>query len=393
MSERPTVAIVSNSLTPYRLHLHRRIVREMPEIRLASVFTHGESNSPWRGAAPPDIAPVEFGPDEPSAQQSRPRFAFHEWRKGGRIIAWLREHGVRAVVVLGYNDPGRIRLIRWCRRNGIPCFLFGDSNIRGDRATGLKRAIKSASVPRILSWCTGVLCCGSLGREYFQRYGVPGDRIFEFPYEPDYDRIRHVAAETIDEARRRFALDPERRRIVYSGRLAAEKRVDLLLSAFAALAAERPNWDLILIGGGPLARTLPTQVPQALANRVQWAGFIDNQDLVSAVYRCCDVLALPSDYEPWAVVVSEALAAGLAVVASDMVGAAPELVHHGVNGYVFPHGDVAGLAVCLREVTAPGRTEELRRAAPSVLEDWRRRSDPVAGLRRALQFAHVIGSP
>src|SRR5438876_5918957 len=104
MSARPVVAIISNSLTPYRLHLHRRIVREMPEISLASLFTHAESNAPWAAQPPPEINPVQFGPGEPSGGQSSLRNALHEWRKGGRIVQWLREHHAQAVVVLGYND-------------------------------------------------------------------------------------------------------------------------------------------------------------------------------------------------------------------------------------------------------------------------------------------------
>ena len=41
----------------------------------------------------------------------------------------MREHDVRAAVVLGYNDAGRMRILRWCHRHRVPCFVFGDSNI------------------------------------------------------------------------------------------------------------------------------------------------------------------------------------------------------------------------------------------------------------------------
>src|SRR5437763_13362659 len=125
MSARPAIAIIQNSLTPYRLHYHTRIVREMPEVSLWSIFTHGESNSPWGQAAPAEIGPVEFGPGEPSVRQADPGRAWHEWRKGGRICRWLRAAGVRAVVLGGYDDPGRVRILNWCHRRGIPLFLWG----------------------------------------------------------------------------------------------------------------------------------------------------------------------------------------------------------------------------------------------------------------------------
>ena len=58
---RPGVAIIANSHTPYRLHLHLRIAREVPEIRLWSVFTHEVSNAPWQFEAPAEIGPATNG--------------------------------------------------------------------------------------------------------------------------------------------------------------------------------------------------------------------------------------------------------------------------------------------------------------------------------------------
>jgi hypothetical protein len=183
---RPAIAIVSNSHTPYRLHVHQRIVREIPQVRLWSLYTHETSNAPWRSSDAADI--VQFGKGESVAQQANPKFALREWRRAGRIIAWMIEHDIRFVVMMGYNDLGRIRMIRWCRRKGIPCWLFGDSNIRCDRGGWLKLLV----VRRIVSWCDGILCCGSLGREYFLKYGANPDRIFYFPYEPDCSLIENL---------------------------------------------------------------------------------------------------------------------------------------------------------------------------------------------------------
>lgn len=390
MPQAPLVAVVSNSLTPYRLHLHDRIVREMTEIRLASLFTHSESNSAWAQWIPERINPVSFGPDEPSANQGRLRFAGREWRKGGRMIRWLREHDARAVVVLGYNDPGRIRLLRWSRRNGLPCFLFGDSNIRGDNATGLKRRFKSAVVSRVVRWSTGILYCGSLGRQYFARYGAKPGHSFPFPYEPDYDKIQSLSQSQVAAAAEKYQFTSQRKRVLYCGRLAPEKRVDLLLASFSAMADARPDWDLVIVGTGPLEQILKSSVPPSLTHRIQWLGFFDDQDAVSAIYRNCDLLVLPSDFEPWAVVINEALAAGLAVIASDNVGAAADLVRPGVNGLIFPHGDGDALSESLMRATAPETIVSMKNSAAGVLADWRRDADPIDGLRRALRSAGII---
>lgn len=383
-SARIPLAIIANSHTPYRLHLHRRIVAEMPEVQLWSLYTHETSNVDWKFRVPAEINPVLFGKGESCMDQDKVKYAIKEWRRGGRIIRWLKQHDIKLVLVMGYNDAGRLRIIRWCRRHGVPCLLFGDSNIYGDAMGGIKAMAKWFFVRRIVRSCPAVLSCGILGHAYFAKYGARADRTFFFPYEPDYDLLQNLPAEKVKETRCRLGLAEGRRRMVYSGRLADVKRVDLLIDAFAAIAAQRPEWDLVLIGGGPLRQSLEARVPPELQSRVKWAGFVDDQATVSAIYRASDLLVLPSDYEPWALVINEAAAAGLAIVSSAVVGAAAELVREDVNGRLFPPGDLAKLIECLLDVTNEQRIEVMKAASPAVLADWRWRGDPIHGLRLAM---------
>jgi glycosyltransferase involved in cell wall biosynthesis len=387
---KPSVAIICNSHTPYRLHLHRRIAREIPEIKLWSVYTHEESNAPWAFAVPAEIGPVSFGHGESSADQPKAKYALREWRKGARIIRWMKEQNVRLAVVFGYNDAARMRIIRWCKRNGVPVFIFGDSNIRGDHARGFRALAKRQVVGRVIRACTGVMPCGTLGQAYFEKYGARREQVYFFPYEPDYELVAQIDAAAIAEAQGRFGLNPARRRIVFSGRLVPVKRVDLLIDALIANAGDRPDWDLLIVGDGPERAALQGRVPDGLKARVTWAGFIDDAKMVATLYRASDVLVLPSDFEPWAVVINEAAAAGLAIVASDVVGAAAELVRDGVNGHLFPAGDAMALRAALLDVTRADRIDVMKRASAEVLADWRRRGDPVAGLRRALVDTGVL---
>jgi len=391
---RPAIAIVSNSHAPYRLHLHKRIAREIPEVRLWSLYTHETSNSPWQfnEVVVEDIGIVQFGRGESIEQQDNLRFAVREWRRAGLIIEWMTKHEVRFVLMMGYNDSGRIRIIRWCHRKGIPCWLFGDSNILGDNRGGLKGWLKPLVVRRIVAWCDGILCCGSLGLQYFLKYGADPSRCFYFPYEPDYALIENLDSSIISQTRRRFNLSENRRRIVFCGRLIEAKRPDLIIDAFAVLATRRPDWDLLVIGDGPLRASLQARLPPGLWPRVTWTGFLDDQLTVGALYRSCDILVLPSDYEPWAVVVNEATAAGLAIVSSNVVGASAELVRDGINGRLFQPGSLASLTQCLLDVTDGARINAIKSASSAALADWRQRGDPVNGLRQALAMCGLIGS-
>lgn len=375
---RHAVAIVANEQTPYRLHLHRRIIAEFPEIELWSLFTHELASSPWNPDDCPEIRPVLFGKGDSVASQGALSTFPHEWRKGSKIIRWLIDHNIRLVILYGYNDAARLRIIFWCHRHAIPCYLFGDSNIRGDHATGIRLAIKKGYLGWILRRVTGVLHCGRLGREYFLRYGADPNRLFPFPYEPDYSLFANPDPAIKASLAKRFGLAPSRKRFLFVGRLIPSKRPDLLLHSFLEVAHGCPEWDLVIAGDGPLRPTLETMACQ-LSGRVVFTGFFSDPVDVAALYANCQVFVLPSSYEPWGIVLSEAAAAGLTLIASDSVGAAADIVCEGENGWIFESD--RSLSRLLELVTSC--------CVPSgafVFENWRRSSDPISLLARILNY-------
>ena len=390
-TRRVPVAVVCHTLPPYRLHAHQRYATEIPEIRLLTVNTHHDTTRNWQVSIPDSIGLVDLSEGDTMQEKSGWRGWLREWRRGGDAIRCFEREQVAAVVVNGYNDPGRIRIIRWCRRHGVPCFLWGDGNIASDRQKrGWRQRVKNWFIPWVVRHCTGCFGCGRLGRGYWEAYGARPDQIFIAPYEPDYDLIQHIQPEEVAAIRRKYGLSTERRYFVYSGRLTAVKRVDLLLQAFQSIAAQRENWDLVIVGDGELRTSLGAQVSGALADRVVWTGFLGDQADVSKIYRACDVLVLPSEFEPWALVVNEAAAAGMAIVATDVVGAAAELVVADRNGQIVPAGDAAALEQALLAVSAGDAIDTLKQASQEVLAEWRERGDPVAGLRAALVYAGVL---
>jgi glycosyltransferase involved in cell wall biosynthesis len=171
------------------------------------------------------------------------------------------------------------------------------------------------------------------------------------------------------------------------------KRPDLVVAAFAAIAEQRPNWDLVMIGDGPLRSSVEASVPDHLRGRIRWTGFLDKGADIAGMYAQCDLMVLPSDHEPWGVVVVEAAAAGLAIVTSDMVGAAPELVKPGRNGAIFPAGDLKALVQSLMAVTAQEQIDNAKLKSLAVLHEWLAECHPVAAFRTARQQSGIIASP
>lgn len=388
---RPLVVSVCDSLPPYRVRVHHRIISETPAIRFHTLCTHDpRAGGSWEPVAQSVVPHDSFGDGESPLSRGKLSTHFREWRKGGRIIRWLREHRPSAVIVNGYNDPGRLRILLWCRMHGVPVFCWGDSNIRNDLATGVKALAKRLLVGGVVRLCFGVFPFGSLGADYFRKYGARPSRIFLMPMEPDYERIESISPEEIEAVRARYRLAANRKRALYCGRLAPEKRVDLAIGAFTAIAADRPAWDLLVAGEGPLHDSLALLVPAHLAHRVIWTGGIRDSQQLFAIYAACDVLILPSDHEPWALVINEAAASGLAIICTDVVGASPELVHEGVNGALAPRGDADALAACLRRVTDPAQLDKMKLASRDVLRAWRETGDPVAGFHRAMHACGVL---
>ena len=385
------VAIVANSFTPYRIYVHQRIVKEVPEVELWTLMTHGNSYNRWQGLEPPDdIRPLMFGNGEPTIEQTKLKFALREWRRFGGIIRWLDAHQIEAVICQGFGDVGRLRLLRWCYRRSIPCFLTADCNINGDVRRGPKRVLKHLVVGQAIRWSSGVMPCGKYGQMLFERYGAKPDKAFMFPLISDLELFANPPNETMRQVRNQHGFDAQRRRILYCGRMMQVKRPDLTIAAFTALARQRPEWDLVMVGEGPLREFMASSVPPHLAHRVKWLGLIQDTAELASVFAQCDVLVLPSDKEPWGMVVIEAAAARLALVMTNIVGASPELVSDGENGFVFPPGNLAAFIGGLREVTHPDRIDQMKENSRRVLARWMAESDPVDGFRAAMASCGLI---
>ncbi|QOJ00143.1 MAG: glycosyltransferase family 4 protein [Phycisphaeraceae bacterium] len=388
---RGSLAAVVPFLAPFRVHFLRRIAREVPELALSTLVTQNPGEGPWAYESMPDIGLRHFGRETPW-QHSAPLWRAWpaDWRAGGRVIDHLASIHARAVFIVGYAYPSHARIIRWCQRRGVPALLWGDSNILGDRTAGLRGAAKRAVLPALLRRCAAVLPCGTRGREFFSRYGVPDDRMFLSPAEPDYTLIDRPDPTLVRSVGDRHGLAPGRRRFMCCARLVDLKRFDAAIDAFARIADQRPAWDLLIVGDGPMRDRWGARVPDRLRDRVVWTGFVGDEAEVAALYHHADVLVHPGDYEAWGLVIVEAAAAGLALVCSRVVGAAADLLEDRANGVWVEPGDAASVAAAMLAVSADAAIDRMRAASRDRSARWRRDADPIRGLRDAMAASGVL---
>lgn len=151
------------------------------------------------------------------------------------------------------------------------------------------------------------------------------------------------------------------------GRLGPEKGYDLLIAAFARIAARHPAWHLRLVGGGPLEDDLRRQVRAlGLEARVHFTGRVAN---VYPLLGESDLFALPSRIEGFPNALGEAMAAGLPVVAFDCPSGPRALIRHGIDGLLVPPQDVEALAGALdRLIEHPDERAALAARAPEVTD-------------------------
>ncbi len=162
--------------------------------------------------------------------------------------------------------------------------------------------------------------------------------------------------------RRLAAGSPVPRAFLFVGRFVEDKGIATLVKAYEMYRERAFNpWPLICCGAGPL-RSLLENKPG-----IQIEGFLQ-PDQLRARFGDAGCLVLPSDFEPWAVVVHEAASAGLLILASENVGAAVHLVQDNYNGYIFGGKDASGLAALLERVGAmtEERLESMSQASISL---------------------------
>lgn len=287
------------------------------------------------------------------------------------IIRELRRERFDAVWIHGYMHATNWMAFSAAWANWTPILLRGESHLLNPRPPHV-RAVKEILLPLLLRRVAGCLCIGSLNRDYWRHYRVPEDRLFLTPYAVNNDYFQRKAESLFpqrQQVRQGWGIPDGRPVILYAGKLVPWKQPQLLLEAYRRVRQELPC-ALLYIGDGPLRTAIEERIRTARIPDVYITGFL-NQTEISRGYIAGDLLVLPSDYEPWGLVVNEAMNFKLPIVVSDRVGCGPDLVRSGENGYVFPNGSTECLEKILRKLARnPGCLRALGRRSFEMIQGW-----------------------
>jgi glycosyltransferase involved in cell wall biosynthesis len=299
------------------------------------------------------------------------------------------EPGFDVLWVHGYSTVNAMQGILMAKALGIPVLVRAESRLMRSEPTRLKRFVKQLFFRGLRQLVDGVLPIGSANAAYWQHYF--GDDIpqYPMPYAVDNDyfqRLSHDANAGRRPLLEELKLDGLRPIILFASKLQYRKRCSDLLEAYLKLLGEPgggPPPYLVIVGDGEERLALEARAKESGCDGIRFCGF-RNQSELPGFFDIATVFVLPSRDEQWGLIVNEVMNAGRAVIISDDVGCQPDLVADGVEGCVFPAGDVDALTAALRRVLSETESPTVMgQRGLGRIRAWNFEED-VRGLRRGV---------
>jgi glycosyltransferase involved in cell wall biosynthesis len=227
---------------------------------------------------------------------------------------------------------------------------------------------------------------GSASTEFLLSVGVDERKMTVFPYTVDLDHFRQgadLARSKRPALKRQFGLRPDLPVIVSVAKFVEREAPWDLLRGYRTIQGSASLW---LIGDGPCRDALEETARGYGYENVVFGGYVPYSDLPTA-YGVSDAFVHAANNEPWGVSVQEALAAGLPALVSSGVGAGPDFVSVGENGFVYAVGNDDELGHRLLPLLELSGSDRVHRATSQALSKceyppmWQGLTDLAARLR------------
>lgn len=267
------------------------------------------------------------------------------------VTRYLKKDKYDHVIIADLASPTGLYAVAWLKMHHIPYCYEGDGGIVG-KANGIKAMLKRFII-------SSAKVCFSTTADFDQyciTYGAERARIRRYPFSSIYES--NILAMMPDEQVKKDIKEQlgikEDKMILSVGRVIHLKGFDLLLDAFAEIGD--PKWGLYIVGG-KANEELQGIIARKKIKNVHFIEFILPEEL-RKYYKAADIFVLPTRYDPWGLVINEAMAAGLPVITTFVCGAGTEMVRQNITGFLYEAEKTEDLQKYLR-ILMYG--EELRR--------------------------------
>lgn len=339
--------------------------------------------------------------DTPLLEGYPNRFLGNLWRhdKVGGFFSLINP-GVLSEICLNHYDAiwlhGHAYFSDWlasvaARLNKTAIFYRSESSLAYDLFTRRPfhvRVLKPLMLRFLFSKINRFLACGTRNREFYLHYSVPPSRIFNVPYAVDNDYFSSKTNEfkqKRNEIRKSMNIREEDTVFLFAAKMISEKGPLELLQAYHELGFV-PHKALIMLGDGVLRKRAESYTREQRLKQVHFIGVV-NQSEMPKYYAVSDVFIRPDGFAQgdWGLTVNEAMASGLALIASEAIGATQDLVRDGENGFVVKFGDIQGLAHAMkRMVEDPLLPKRMGERSAEFIRNWSMQ-ECVDGILKALR--------
>lgn len=235
-----------------------------------------------------------------------------------------------------------------------------------------KRCIKAVLYPVLFSIPTMLLPAGSRQVEYFRHYRVDEKRIRIVNMTVD---VTHIIKRCIElgesgrnNVRTKLGFCVEDVVFIFVGRIVDWKGIKDLVASFELISCKHSNVKLLVVGDGPSREFVCKAAENNRA--IKYAGRLDQEGVIE-MYHAADVAILPGHFESWGLVVNEAMAAGLPVIATGAVGCVDDLVKKDFTGIVVEVGDIKAIAGAMEAMLEnPLKRKRMAKMAGDFISGW-----------------------
>jgi len=271
-----------------------------------------------------------------------------------RIIWRLVRAWPDVIVSSGFSIPSLYAYL-FCKLAGAKLIIYSDGTSASEKNLGwLQHAARKVLVPRSAAF----IAKSKPAVDRFEELGAKG-RIFLAPHTAKLAPLLAIGAS-------RDLCETAELRLLHVGRLIPRKGVGHLIRALAIMRPTRRTVSLTIVGSGPEEPQLRSLVESLGVRDVRFVGFVD-QDGLPAYYAAADAFVFPTLDDPFGIVLLEAAASGLALIASEHAGATLDLIQDGESGLVFnPHDEQALAELIAKLADSPKLVRDFGLAAYNI---------------------------
>lgn len=345
------VVIFTNIPAPYRVDFFDYLSRNTSEYEITIVYANRkEDNRQWT------VDEEKMGNSRfldsftikiPGKQDTR---YMHVTRGIGRVLKELKPD----IVVGSEYNPTCIQALLYCRRKKIPYISWTDGTLHSERNINrIQRFLRLF----VVKHASAYIASSTRSKEAQMAYGAPEKRCFTSFLTVDVEK---------------YLVEEEARtpgRMICVGSLIPRKGMDLLLNALQEI---RQEFRLVIAGAGPEEENLKKQAKDlGLSESVEFLGHLSQAELRKE-YAKSSLFVLPTREDCFALVILEAMCAGLPIVSSGYADGAYDLVTEGENGYIIDPYDAEAFGTCLRALLGDDKKlVEMGKASRREIERFR----------------------